>query len=577
MSSTFSPNTNWELQGTGDNPNAWGTHLNDNVFTIGDLNFGGRLSISCAGSSNVTPTQTQADNIHHTLTGLLTGNIDYILPNKGRFYFIYNNTTGSFSITVKPSGGTGIVVPQGKRMIVYCNPTAGAAVAPMDSMSSLALTGALTVGTTLGVTGATALTGDLAVNTNKFTVAAATGNTVVAGTLGVTGDVAVATNKFNITAASGNTAIAGTLGVSAATTVTSTSANALAVGRQGATNPVLNVTASTASNVTGINLTGAAAGNRMAVAVTSSGADEGLSLDAKGSGTIRLNATATGAVEFSRNAVPTASDGSALGTTALMWSDLFLASGAVVNFNNGNVTLTHSAGALTSNVPLTANSFIPTNSSAPTNGLYLPAANVLSFSTNSTGRRLSITADGSLLSNTLTAIIDNGSGSTDGWSFDASANVTSVSNNGNNVFDMRRRASDGTLVQFRRDTTTVGSIAVTTTATAYNTSSDARIKENIQPLQLSDDFFDRMNPVTYDFRDSFTHRRGNEAKPAGVGFIAQELYEVVPFAVSKGDDNAALDASHSTFNMWGVDNSKLIPYIVKEIQNIRRTLGGIRN
>lgn len=55
--------------------------------------------------------------------------------------------------------------------------------------------------------------GNLAVNTNKFTIDSASGNSVIAGTLGVTGDVAINTNKFNITAASGNTTIAGTLGV----------------------------------------------------------------------------------------------------------------------------------------------------------------------------------------------------------------------------------------------------------------------------------------------------------------------------------------------------------------------------
>jgi hypothetical protein len=46
---------------------------------------------------------------------------------------------------------------------------------------------------------------------------------------------------------------------------------------------------------------------------------------------------------------PAVSDGNALGTSSLMWSDLFLASGAVVNFNNGNVTITHSSGALAFN------------------------------------------------------------------------------------------------------------------------------------------------------------------------------------------------------------------------------------
>jgi len=43
---------------------------------------------------------------------------------------------------------------------------------------------------------------------------------------------------------------------------------------------------------------------------------------------------------------PVTSDGGALGTASLMWSDLFLASGAVINFNNGDITLTHSSGVI---------------------------------------------------------------------------------------------------------------------------------------------------------------------------------------------------------------------------------------
>jgi hypothetical protein len=57
-------------------------------------------------------------------------------------------------------------------------------------------------------------------------------------------------------------------------------------------------------------------------------------------------------VQFSVPIVPSANDGQAIGTTALQWSDLFLASGAIVNFDNGNATLTHSAALLTSNVDI---------------------------------------------------------------------------------------------------------------------------------------------------------------------------------------------------------------------------------
>jgi len=49
---------------------------------------------------------------------------------------------------------------------------------------------------------------------------------------------------------------------------------------------------------------------------------------------------------------PVTNDGAAIGNTSFGFSDLFLASGGVINWNAGNATLTHSAGLLTSNVPL---------------------------------------------------------------------------------------------------------------------------------------------------------------------------------------------------------------------------------
>jgi len=63
-----------------------------------------------------------------------------------------------------------------------------------------------------------------------------------------------------------------------------------------------------------------------------------------------------GNIELSLNGTelyPETSDGLALGTGSKMFSDLFLASAGVINFNNSNYTITHSAGLLTTNGALT--------------------------------------------------------------------------------------------------------------------------------------------------------------------------------------------------------------------------------
>lgn len=137
MTSTYTSNKHYDLQATGDNPNTWGSVLNTNVFTIIDSNFGGRLSISCAGNTDVTLSQTQADNVYHTMTGVLTGNIGYVVPNAGSFFFLKNSTTGNFSVTAKPLGGTGVVIPQNATVPVFANPDTGAMTALFDTLPGL--------------------------------------------------------------------------------------------------------------------------------------------------------------------------------------------------------------------------------------------------------------------------------------------------------------------------------------------------------------------------------------------------------------------------------------------------------
>lgn len=66
-------------------------------------------------------------------------------------------------------------------------------------------------------------------------------------------------------------------------------------------------------------------------------------------GNVLSFAGATTRYEYDAPNTPSTNDGAALGTTALNWSDLFLATGGVINWNNGNATITHSAGVLSVN------------------------------------------------------------------------------------------------------------------------------------------------------------------------------------------------------------------------------------
>ena len=78
------------------------------------------------------------------------------------------------------------------------------------------------------------------------------------------------------------------------------------------------------------------------------GEDDQTKIDFEDANKINFYANNAKEVELAENSLsPGTSDGTALGTTSLMWSDLFLASGSVINFNNGDVTLTHSSNTLT--------------------------------------------------------------------------------------------------------------------------------------------------------------------------------------------------------------------------------------
>lgn len=143
MPSTFTTRLVLEKQATGESNNTWGANLNT-LFDLVDKAMAGVLSKSVAGSSDVTLTAAEAVNAIHSYTGTLTGNISVIVPATEKLYLISNATAGAFTLTVKPSGASGIVVTQGQKRWLYCDGTN--VVEGITEVGSLNVAGAINEG-----------------------------------------------------------------------------------------------------------------------------------------------------------------------------------------------------------------------------------------------------------------------------------------------------------------------------------------------------------------------------------------------------------------------------------------------
>ena len=114
-------------------------------------------------------------------------------------------------------------------------------------------------------------------------------------------------------------------------------------------------------------------------------------------------------------------------------------------------------------------------------------------------------------------------------------------------------ASGRSYAVFRYNSTIIGNIAQSgTTAVLYNTSSDQRLKDNIVDAPSASDDIDAIQVRSFDWKADGSHQK--------YGMVAQELQTVAPEAVSEGETEE---------DMMGVDYSKLVPMMLKEIQSLR--------
>ena len=109
----------------------------------------------------------------------------------------------------------------------------------------------------------------------------------------------------------------------------------------------------------------------------------------------------------------------------------------------------------------------------------------------------------------------------------------------------------------------VGGIVTNASATAYNTSSDYRLKENVSPMQNALATVAALKPCTYTWKADGSN---------GQGFIAHELQAVVPDCVTGEKD--AVDAEGKP-QYQGVDTSFLVATLVAAIQEQQATIAAM--
>jgi hypothetical protein len=110
------------------------------------------------------------------------------------------------------------------------------------------------------------------------------------------------------------------------------------------------------------------------------------------------------------------------------------------------------------------------------------------------------------------------------------------------------------LFEFSNPNGLVGSITTSGSTTAYNTSSDYRLKEDVQPMVGSVDRLMALKPVNFAWKVD-----GSRVD----GFLAHEAQEVVPECVT-GEKDAVDDEGNPQYQ--GIDQSKIVPLLTAALQ-----------
>jgi hypothetical protein len=196
------------------------------------------------------------------------------------------------------------------------------------------------------------------------------------------------------------------------------------------------------------------------------------------------------------------------------------------------------------------------------NGLILAGYSGLGFRVSgATSNNMTLDSSGNLLvGQTSQGTIGSNS------SFGAySSGYIGVSSTGDSVFS--RRSSNGTVITFRRDTTSVGNIDVTTVATTYNSISDYRLKNITGPVTGAKDFIMALQPK---------HGTWKADGSKFVGFLAHEFQEVSPSSVVGEKD--AIDADGKPImQAMQASSAEVMANLIAFVQELKAEIDSLKS
>jgi hypothetical protein len=135
--------------------------------------------------------------------------------------------------------------------------------------------------------------------------------------------------------------------------------------------------------------------------------------------------------------------------------------------------------------------------------------------------------------------------------------------NGNALIaHIHRYYIDNRLYVTNKGTSNLTGVYLDSGGTSWISTSDLRLKENLKDAGGELSRVLRIPVREYNFKGSSQQK---------IGFVAQELYPIIPEVVSRGDEGEFTDKS----SPWGIDYAGLTPILVKALQEQQRVIEGL--